>query len=90
MWKPKSAMVTFLVAGVAVGCSDRPPATGPLTSVNAELAGRQSVLVSNTAELLAALSSPDPGGNIVLAPGEYELSSTLNVPDGLRLRVTGR
>ncbi len=89
MWKPKSAMVAFLVAGVAVGCSDRPSATGPLPSVNTELAARQSVLVSSTAELLAALSSPDPGGNIVLAAGEYELSSTLNVPDGITLTGHG-
>lgn len=83
MWRPKSAMVMFLVAGVAVGCSDRPSLTGPLPA-------HEPVLVSTTAELLAALSSPNPAGNILLAPGEYELSSTLNVPDGMTLTGSGR
>jgi hypothetical protein len=48
------------------------------------------VSVSSTAELLTALSSPNPGNNtIVLTPGEYQLNSTLVLPDGTSLVGSG-
>ena len=87
MFKP--AVFAFLLGGIAVGCSELPSTTDPSLSVDAAIATGKSLHVSNTAELLAALASENPGGNIVLAPGEYQLTSTLSVPDGTTLTGSG-
>jgi hypothetical protein len=89
MWK--RAVSVLVVAGIAVGCSDNPSAISPSISENAASGSARSLTVSSTDELLAALSSINGGSNtIVLAPGEYELSNTLNVPDGTALVGSGR
>lgn len=74
MWKPKTEVLTLFIAGLTIGCSNDPSAP--------------SIQVGNTTELLTALSSPT-AANILLAPGEYQLSATLNVPDGMTLTGAG-
>jgi hypothetical protein len=85
----KPAVFTFLLAAIAGGCGELPSAADPSRSVDAAVATGNSVHVSNTAELLSAVSSAGPGSNIVLAPGEYVLTSPLIVPDGITLTGSG-
>lgn len=85
----KPAVFTIILGGIAVGCTEIPSATDPSVSLGAAVATPHSVYVSNTAELLSAIASASPAANIVLAPGEYLLTSTLVVPDGTTLTGSG-
>lgn len=84
---PKSAALLLIsvLAGLGAGCADAPSAPESFSPVNAAAASQNSIFVTNTAQLLAALSSPNTSIDVVMAPGEYELSSTLVVPDGTTL-----
>ena len=77
----KSAAATIGMALAVAACSDDAPTHPSLTGL--------SVPVSSAAELQAALSVADGTRNIVLGAGEYELASTLVVPDGTTLTGAG-
>ena len=89
MVRPRFALVAMTLMAVAAGCTDRPATTGPVSSLDVSLAEGPTVHVSSAAELVAAVAASSPGTNVVLAPGDYVLSTPLNVPDGTRLTGSG-
>lgn len=88
MTRSAALLSLWVLAGIEVGCAEAPSAPESLSATKSVVASN-SVLVTNTAELLAALSSATNGTSVAMAPGEYELSSTLVVPDGTTLVGAG-
>lgn len=81
-----------LVTGGMLGCGREEPAG--LAPVDGEAASRheaeeEAIVVTNTAELVAALTSDNAGRRILLRAGSYPLTAPLVVPDSVALQGEG-
>jgi hypothetical protein len=83
--------LTLLGAGSALSCAGD-GAEGPSAPINdaasLQLAGK-TVVVSNAAELAAALSPQNAGRRILVRAGTYAINAPLTVPDGVTLEGEG-
>ncbi|HEX6574296.1 MAG TPA: glycosyl hydrolase family 28-related protein [Gemmatimonadaceae bacterium] len=89
MLRSRPACAGFMLAAALAGCGDHDSPASPLRSPSTTVGAGLPVEVSSTDQLVAALTSPGPARNIVLAPGTYVISSPLEIPDGTTLQGSG-
>ncbi|HZD54014.1 MAG TPA: hypothetical protein VE175_13275 [Woeseiaceae bacterium] len=84
-----SALVhpVILSLTVLVSCQESPQAISD--DVSLEPAGGKTIVVSNSAELIAALSPENAGRRIRVRAGTYSIDQLLTVPDGVTLEGEG-
>ena len=88
---PLVLALTLLGAGSGLGCKGDEP-TGPAATGNApslDAAGHKTIIVSNSAELVAALVPENVGLRILVRAGTYAIDAPLTVPDGVTLEGEG-
>ncbi len=84
--------VLVLVAGSSAGCGREEtagPAAVDLEAANRHDADDEAIIVTNTAELVAALTPENAGRRIRLRAGSYPLTAPLVVPDSIALEGEG-
>ncbi len=86
------AMTLFAVG--AAGCAtDKPSPTGPLIAgmaePNTKVQSENAIVVRNSAELVAALVPENAGRHIRVLAGNYSVTQSLTVPDGVKLEGEG-
>jgi hypothetical protein len=84
--------LTLLAAGSGVSCGGD-EAAGP-SAVSSEAVslhpeGARTIVVRNSAELVAALSPDNAGRRILVRAGTYPIEAPLSVPDGTTLKGEG-
>jgi len=88
-------LAVALLAISAVGCAtDTPNPTGPPTAgtngrTEANVQDENAIMVSNSAELVAALVPENAGRRIRVRAGDYSLTQLLTVPDEVTLEGEG-
>jgi hypothetical protein len=83
--------LTLLGAGSAPGCAGDGAAepSAPINDAASLQPAGETIVVSNAAELVTALSPPSAGKRILLRAGTYALNAPLTVPDGVTLEGEG-
>ena len=94
--KPRtSLLLAFAIAAtLSAGCtSDGADATGPVVQSRAPshagVNDANAIVVTNSAELVAALSPSNAGRKILVRSGSYSIGQLLVVPDGVTLEGEG-
>lgn len=90
----KSLLAIAISIGAAAGCgTDTPSTTAPqITEVrqpDANVLSENAIVVTNSAELIAALTPQNAGRTIRVRAGTYELTQPLTVPDKVTLEGEG-
>jgi hypothetical protein len=83
--------LTLLGAGSALSCADGGAAepSAPINAAASLQPAGKTVIVSNAAELVAALSPQNAGRRILVRAGTYALNAPLTVPDSATLEGEG-
>jgi hypothetical protein len=89
MTKSLAAIVVPLALLTASACKNAPRQGGQVRATDSIAPAHRSVMVSTTADLLPALKAAAAGTTVLLQPGEYEISRTLVIPDGVTLLGSG-
>ena len=85
---PKRTILPVLLSiAVLVSCQDTPQEVSDSASLG--LAGGPAIVVSSSAELVAALSPENAGRRILVRAGTYDVDTRLTVPDGATLEGEG-
>lgn len=85
---PKRTILPVLLSlAVLVSCQETPQEIGDSASLG--LAGGPAIVVSSSAELVAALSAENAGRRILVRAGTYDVDTRLTVPDGATLEGEG-
>ena len=83
------AIVSLLAMSFMAACSDAVQPTEPPAPAQAVSAASADVVVSNAAELVAALAPEHAGQRILVPAGTYAINAPLTVPDGATLEGEG-
>lgn len=83
------AAASLLAVAFLAACSDAAPPTDPHAPARALNAASADIVVTNVAELVAALAPEHAGQRILVRAGTYALSAPLTVPDGVTLEGEG-
>ncbi len=71
-------------------CQNAPSQRAPLAAGDSITPAQRSIVVSTAAALVAAVARASDGTTVLLQPGEYEVSRTLLIPEGVTLLGSAR
>jgi hypothetical protein len=85
-----SLRLAVAAAFAAAACSDSVTPEGSQLRVAQTVGGNNTIVVTTSAELIAALVPQNAGQRILMQAGTYDISQPLVVPDGVTLEGEGR